>query len=99
MKTAVDFTIRLESFEDLEESFKYFQWDYLDNLEFGLTQVGSHGDIRVALELMKFVNKQFERVVILRSESPDLKSQYDELFKVMAEKKAEMDSNYKRFNI
>ena len=98
MKTAVDFTINLESFEDLDDAFKHFNWDYLDKLDNGLTQVGSYGDIRVALELMKYVKKQFENVILLRRESPDLKSQYDELFKVMADKKKEMDNNYERFN-
>ena len=95
MKSTVDFTVSLEKFEDLEESLKFFSWDYLDNLQFGFTQVGTYGDIRIALELMKYVNKQFENVLVLRSENPDLKSQYDNLFKVMADKKKEMDDVYK----
>jgi len=96
MKTNVDFTINLEKFEDLDDVFSCFRWDYLDNIQFGLTQVGSYGDIRFAMELMKYVNKQFEKVLFLRSESPDLMSQYNEIFEVMAEKKKEMDENYKR---
>jgi len=91
MTTVIDFKIELNNLDEFSEVLQKVKWNYLEGV--GITQVGSYGDIRVAMELLKYVNMQFKEVLLLRSEDPDLMQEFNHSFNILAAKRDEMNKN------
>lgn len=87
MKAEIDFKIKIEKVEDFSEVFNHVELSYLEDV--GITQVGAYGDARLALELLKYVNLQLDRVVFLRSENPDLMTDFNESVLLLQQKNEE----------
>lgn len=91
MKIAGEVTFELESKADLKEFFSKANFTYLTNLNGGLTQIGSYGDVRPVMQIMEFLLDELEPVVGLRSQDPDLFSEFKKLTERMNAKQAQFE--------
>jgi hypothetical protein len=94
MKAEIEFKIQLGSVGEFSELLNHVEFTYLQDI--GLTQVGTYGDVRIVLELLKFVNLQLEQVILLRSENPDLMKEFSDSLKMLNKKEKEFKLNFKR---
>ena len=98
MKQSGEVTFDLEKKEDLGEFLSKAKFKYLTRIDGGLTQIGAYiNDVRPHLEIIEFILDEFEKVVGLRSQDPDLLSQFNKLVDRMVAKKTQFERTERLF--